>query len=132
MAHPSSAVQYFEIQDFAFTNGDIRTVKVAYKSINPNASKAAIVPTCYGGRIKTTLTFNTGKASALSEHHVLVVAMLGNGESSSPSNMDDFPKSLDYRDQINAQYALARHLDIKELDVVVGFSMAGAFLSIAV
>ncbi|KAI4186969.1 MAG: hypothetical protein L6R41_003126 [Letrouitia leprolyta] len=50
--------------------------------------------------------------------------MLGNGESSSPSNDAQFPKDLDYCDQINAQHELlTKHLGIKELEAVIGFSM---------
>lgn len=52
--------------------------------------------------------------------------MLGNGESSSPSNTSDFPKELDYRDCIRAQYQLlTEHLGIGELEAVIGFSMGG-------
>lgn len=52
--------------------------------------------------------------------------MLGNGESSSPSNDTQFPKDLRYQDVINAHYQLlTQHLGIKELDAVIGFSMGG-------
>lgn len=51
--------------------------------------------------------------------------MLGNSESSSPSNDTSFPAQLDYRDEINAQHALSQHLGVAHLDVVVGFSMGG-------
>ena len=52
--------------------------------------------------------------------------MLGNGESSSPSNDPNFPKDIDYRDQINAQYELlTKHFGIQELEAVIGFSMGG-------
>jgi homoserine O-acetyltransferase len=54
--------------------------------------------------------------------------MLGNGESSSPSNDPSFPLdySLRYQDNINAQYTLVtKHLGLKSLDAVIGFSMGG-------
>lgn len=120
-----TGVEYFEIPDFTFTNGTTIPIKVAYRSYNSTVKKAACIPTCYGGRINTTLTF-TDNDGAFSSHHVIVVAMLGNGESSSPSNTPKFPQTLDYRDCINAQYQLlTRHLGLSELDVVCGFSMGG-------
>lgn len=52
--------------------------------------------------------------------------MLGNGESSSPSNTPTFPKSIHYQDCINAQSKLlTEHLKITTLDAVIGFSMGG-------
>ncbi|KAG0646168.1 Homoserine O-succinyltransferase [Hyphodiscus hymeniophilus] len=51
--------------------------------------------------------------------------MLGNGQSTSPSNDAQFPSdySLRYEDNIHAQYALTQHLGIKSLEAVIGFSM---------
>ena len=49
--------------------------------------------------------------------------MLGNGESSSPSNTPNFPQT-DYRDCIRSQYQLlTEELGIKGLEAVIGFSM---------
>lgn len=120
-----SGVQYYEIPSFSFVSGANIPIKVAYRSYNPSSPKAVCIPTCYGGRINTTLAF-TENNGALSSHHVVVVAMLGNGESSSPSNTPNFPQTLDYRDCIRAQYELlTKHLGVSELDAVVGFSMGG-------
>ncbi|KAK0117082.1 hypothetical protein ONS96_012920 [Cadophora gregata f. sp. sojae] len=120
-----TGVQAFSIPSFEFISGVTKDIKVAYRSFNPTATKTALIPTCYGGRINTTQNFTTG---ALKDYHVIVVATLGNGESSSPSNDEDFPKdySLRYSDCVNAQYKLlTEHLGIKHLDVVIGFSMGG-------
>lgn len=52
--------------------------------------------------------------------------MLGNGESSSPSNLPSFPKQLRYEDCIKSQYELVtKHLGLSSLDAVIGFSMGG-------
>ena len=125
MAGSSEPIQYHTIDDFRFKTGDVRSVGVAYRSINAGKNKKALIPTCYGGRIDTTLSFCAAPCSSLSDYHVIVVAMLGNGESSSPSNSDDFPEKLDYTDQVHAQYALVTHLGFEKLDVVLGFSMGG-------
>ena len=124
-SYDATGIQYYEIPSFTFVSGATIPIKVAYRSYNPSSSKAVCIPTCYGGRINTTLTFSE-KEGALSSHHVIVIAMLGNGESSSPSNAPNFPKKLDYRDCINAQYELlTAHLGISKLDAVIGFSMGG-------
>jgi homoserine acetyltransferase len=119
-------IEYFHIPDFQFASGaTIKDVKVAYRSFNPTAPKTVLIPTCYGGRINDTLNFTSG---ALKDYHVIVVAMIGNGESTSPSNEPSFPTdySLRYEDCINAQFALVTtHLHINELEAVIGFSMGG-------
>jgi homoserine acetyltransferase len=54
--------------------------------------------------------------------------MLGNGESTSPSNDPRFPPNhtLRYQDCVNAQHALlTEHLGVRQLEAVVGFSMGG-------
>ena len=118
----TTGVEHYDIPDFHFYAGQKLSIRVAYRSFNPSASKIVCIPTCYGGRINSTLNYTSG---ALKEYHVVVVAMLGNGESSSPSNTPDFP-SLDYRDCINSQYQLlTKHLGVKVLDAVIGFSMGG-------
>ena len=123
--YDTTGIEYFDIPSFSFVAGATIPIQVAYRSYNPSSPKKVCIPTCYGGKINTTLTF-TDNNGALSSHHVIVIAMLGNGESSSPSNTPDFPKTLDYRDCIHAQYELlTKHLGISSLDAVVGFSMGG-------
>ncbi|KJX97263.1 homoserine acetyltransferase like protein [Zymoseptoria brevis] len=125
MADPTG-VEYYTIPSFQFNGGAQKDINVAYRSFNPTSTAGTVlIPTCYGGRINTTQNFTSG---ALKDFHVIVAAMLGNGESSSPSNDPDFPSdySLRYQDCINAHYALLTdHLGVKGLEAVVGFSMGG-------
>lgn len=122
--YDGTGVRHFEIKDFTFQNGTtLPAVKLAYREFNPTGQKTALVPTCFRGRINTTLNFTAG---GLRDYRVIVVAQFGNGESSSPSNTPDFPSSLDYRDCVRAQHKLAtERLGFSSLDVVVGFSMGG-------
>jgi hypothetical protein len=79
----------------------------------------------FAGRINDTFNFSSG---ALKDYHVIVVGMLGGGESSSPSNNVSFPNvdSVRYEDCIKSQYILVtEHLSLKSLDLVVGHSMRG-------
>lgn len=126
MASPydGTGIQYFELKDFTFQNGtNLPSVRLAYREFNTTGHKTALIPTCFHGRINNTLNFTNG---VLRDHRVIVVALLGNGESASPSNTPNFPSRLDYRDCARAQYKLiTEHLQISSLDVMVGFSMGG-------
>jgi homoserine acetyltransferase len=116
-------IKSFEISNFAFENGTLLpSAKLCYLDLNPTASKTALVITCFRGRLQSTTNFADG---ALKDHRVIVVALFGNGESSSPSNTD-FPESLRYMDCVRAQKELlTSHLGLQSVDVVVGFSMGG-------
>jgi len=120
-----STVQHYQISDFAFKDWPgLASVQLAYRDINPTAEKTALVLTCFRGRLQSTLTFTHG---ALKDYRVIVVALFGNGESSSPSNLTDFPRSsIDYQDCVRAQHQLLTcHLNLQAIDVLVGFSMGG-------
>ncbi|KAF2822601.1 alpha/beta-hydrolase [Ophiobolus disseminans] len=120
----SQANQHFELSDFTFEDGTtLPRVRVAYRILNSDKSKIAVVHTCFRGRIDTTLTHADG---VLRNHKVIVIALFGNGESSSPSNTPNFPTTLEYQDCVKAQYALlTQELGIKEVDAMLGFSMGG-------
>lgn len=125
-----TGVEYHTIDDFSFKSGTtLHDVKVAYRSFNSSSSEGTVlIPTCFSGLINGTLTFTNDPLSSLSKYHVVVVAMLSNGESSSPSNKKFFPApgEMRYEDQINAQHdLLTKGLSIKELEAVIGFSMGG-------
>ena len=119
----TTTTQVYELRDFSFQDGTtLSSARLAYLDLNPAASKTALVITCFRGRLQSTLNFADG---ALRDHRVIVVALFGNGESSSPSNTQGFPSAIDYRDCVRAQRELLTSLKIPSLDAVVGFSMGG-------
>ena len=125
-----TGVEHYSIPTHHFSSGTtLHDVRIAYRSYNSSSSAGVVlIPTCYSGLIYTTLTFTSAPNDALAKYHVVVVAMLGNGESASPSNKPFFPEAgeLRYEDLVTAQYALlTEHLKVKELEAVVGFSMGG-------
>lgn len=127
--YDGTGVEFHTIPNFTFLSGTtLHDVRVAYRSFNATSTAGTVlIPTCYSGKINTTLTFNQPSA-ALADYHVVVVAMLSNGESSSPSNKAFFPApgELHYEDEIRAQYdMLTNGLGLKQLEAVVGFSMGG-------
>ena len=126
--YKNTGIEYYSISSFKFASGTtLHDLKVAYRSFNPDSSNGVVViPTCYGGIINQTLAFRESPYDALAKYHVVVMAMLGNGESASPSNKPMFPEEgeLRYPDVINAHYqTLTEHLHIKEVEAVIGFSM---------
>lgn len=128
-SYDSTGVETYTIPTFTFSNKTtLHDLKICYRSINPQSTSGVVlIPTCYAGLINTTLTFSTPPLTALSTYHIIIVAMLGNGESASPSNKQFFPEpgELRYQDQIHAQHALLTHLGITRLEAIVGFSMGG-------
>lgn len=119
-------LSYHTIPSLTFVAGPtVPNIKVAYRIFgSPSSPLTALISTCYGGIVNNTLNFTS--PGPLSNYRVIVAAMLGNGESSSPSNHPSFPESLHYRDVVNAMYALTRQgLGIEQLDVMCGFSMGG-------
>ncbi|CAK7264684.1 hypothetical protein SEPCBS57363_001205 [Sporothrix epigloea] len=113
------------IKDFTFSDGTfLPSVAVAYEVLNPTLEKTALVITCFRGRLHNTCTFAQG---ALQGHRIVVAALLGNGESSSPSNTAGFPQdTVSYEDCVRVQNDLLHNaLHISFLDVVIGFSMGG-------
>jgi homoserine acetyltransferase len=128
--YDSTGITYYTIPTHTFTSGTtLHDVRIAYRDHNPTSTSGVIlIPTCYGGLINTTLTFSTAPNDCLSSYRVIVVAMLGNGESASPSNKPFFPEvgDLRYADLVHAQYKLlTEHLGVKGLEAVIGFSMGG-------
>ncbi|KAH0845851.1 hypothetical protein FOPE_12051 [Fonsecaea pedrosoi] len=128
--YDATGVEFYSIDDLSFSSGTtLHDVRVAFRSYNPTSTAGVVlIPTCYSGLINTTLTFTSAPYDALARYHVVVVAMLGNGESASPSNKAFFPETgeLRYEDVVRAQHALVTaHLGASALEAVVGFSMGG-------
>lgn len=117
-------VQYYNIPNFTFHNGDtLPNVRLAYQILNPRQEKTAVVHTCFRGRLSTTLTHAD---YALRDYKIILIALFGNGESSSPSNTPNFPAKLEYMDCVRAQHKLlTEELKIEDVDVMLGFSMGG-------
>ncbi|TGJ79286.1 hypothetical protein E0Z10_g9478 [Xylaria hypoxylon] len=118
-------VQYFDIPNFTFQDGTCLPIaRVAYLDINPTLSKTAVIFTCFRGRLHSTLNLSKG---VLHDHRIIVIALFGNGESSSPSNMPDFPGArLEYQDCVHAQHTLLTNkIGLASVDIMVGFSMGG-------
>ena len=115
--------------------------KLAYWTFGSPSNPAILLPTCYGGKLATTLPFLYDSTAANqtstppifppSKYFVIVCGLLGGSESSSPSNTPaphhgtNFPHTS-YEDNIRLQHALCtQKLGISKLHAYIGFSMGG-------
>ncbi|KAI9721845.1 MAG: hypothetical protein M1812_002181 [Candelaria pacifica] len=116
----------WELQD----GGVLPNAHLAYKTYGDPKSPAIVYPTWFSGSISDNLwLIGEDKTLKPSKYFIIIPALFGNGQSSSPSNhatAKPFPKCSFY-DNVRAQYELVtKHLGIKHLRAVVGWSMGAA------
>ncbi len=106
---------------------------LAYCTFGSPDRPAVLMPSCYGGKLASTLPFLYATADpVLADCFIIVCGMLGGAESSSPSNAHPtmrgpkFPR-VTYEDNIRLQHALCLALGIRDgrLRAYIGFSMGG-------
>ncbi|KAH7353674.1 Alpha/Beta hydrolase protein [Plectosphaerella cucumerina] len=131
----ATSIKYFSIGHGPDLNAPAPSesddLTVAYRTVGLPSNPAVLIPTCFSGKMSTTLSFlYGGEDSILKDHFVVICGLLGGGESSSPSNAppslcgDKFP-TTSYEDNIHLQHSLCKALGIKQLAAYIGFSMAG-------
>ncbi|RAR14481.1 homoserine acetyltransferase family protein [Stemphylium lycopersici] len=120
--------QTYKLGNFKLKSGsEIPDAFIAYKTLGDPSLPAVIYPTWYSGTISDNVWL-TGPDKTLdpSKYYIIMPALFGNGQSSSPSNMPDlrpFPEVLFY-DNVRAQHELVtKHLGIKHARAVLGWSM---------
>jgi homoserine acetyltransferase len=109
------------------SGGEIPDAFIAYKTLGDPSLPAVIYPTWYSGAIADNLWLTgTDKTLNPEKYYIVITALFGNGQSSSPSNtpgLRPFPDVLFY-DNVRAQHELVtKHLGIKHARAVVGWSM---------
>lgn len=130
-------IQYFDhtlkLSNISEPNGLDFPAKLAYWTVGDSSNPAVLMPTCFGGSIKDTSPYLYEGSDAPinpAQYYVIVVGMMGGGESSSPSNQaapydgPNFPH-VTYEDNIRLQKALCDRLGVTKLAAYIGFSMGG-------
>ncbi|KAA6411794.1 MAG: homoserine acetyltransferase family [Lasallia pustulata] len=125
-----SAPEYelFQLGDWELQCGEsIPDAYIAYKTFGDHTSPAIVYPTWYSGAISDNVWLIGGGKALNPEHYFIIIpALFGNGQSSSPSNhhtLKNFPKVTFY-DNVRAQHKLVTEkLGIKHLRAVLGWSM---------
>ena len=107
--------------------GTITDAHIAYKTFGDSSSPAIIYPTWYSGAIADN-EWLIGEDKTLNpkKYYIIITALFGNGQSSSPSNKPDlkpFP-DVTFYDNVRAQHELVtKKLGVKHARCVLGWSM---------
>ncbi|KAL7784086.1 Alpha/Beta hydrolase protein [Trichoderma ceciliae] len=129
----SSNLDYkiFPLGDFKLVSGEtIPNAFLAYKTFGHSSSPAIIYPSWFSGTISDN-EWLVGEDKALDprQYFIIIPAIFGNGQSSSPSNtlrespLQPFPK-VTVRDNVTAQHRLVTEgLGVKHARMVLGWSM---------
>ena len=126
----------FELGNVKLLSGVVlQSAKLAYKTygtLNADGNNVILLPTFYTGTHKRNEGFfGSGRAIDPNQHFIVSVNMFGNGLSSSPSNTlapHDGPRFplVTLWDNVACQHKLlTEHLEVKQLALVTGWSMAG-------
>ena len=122
-----SGVETYKLGNWRLQSGeDIKDAAIAYKTFGSPSLPAIIYPSWFSGSIKDN-EWLIGEEHALNpkKYFIVITALFGNGQSTSPSNSDikPFPKVTFY-DNVRAQHTLVtQHLGIKHARAVLGWSM---------
>lgn len=122
-------VETYKLGDWSLQSGQsIPDAQIAYKTFGDSKLPAIIYPSWFSGSIADN-EWLVGEDKALNpnKYFIVITALFGNGQSTSPSNSNikPFPKVTFY-DNVRAQHKLVtEHLGIKHARALVGWSMGG-------
>lgn len=124
----------FSIDGFRTQNGDALNVRLAYRTLgalNARGDNAVVVTTSYAAQDdEAELLIGGRNGIDLDSHFVVLINMVSNGLSSSPSNTEPpfdgprFPR-FTVHDNVTCQRKLVDALGITRVRLVSGFSMGG-------
>lgn len=119
--------QTYPLGDFPLQSGAaLPSAHLAYKTLGSPTNPTIIYPTWYSGAISDNLwLISTQRTLNPEKYHIVIPALFGNGQSTSPSNTDSNPfPHITFHDNIRAQHQLlTQHLHIDHVYAVVGWSM---------
>lgn len=125
-----SEIKTYALGDFPLVSGEILPKAfVAYKTFGSPSCPAVIYPTWYSGLISDNeWLIGTDRTLSPEKYYIIIPALFGNGQSSSPTNMPlskdkPFP-DVTFKDNVTAQYKLVTQgLGVKHARAVLGWSM---------
>ncbi|PIA99299.1 hypothetical protein CB0940_02550 [Cercospora beticola] len=128
MNNMSTDISTYSLGDFKLQNGGvIPDAKIAYKTFGEPGSPAIIYPTWYSGAIADNeWLIGSDKTLNPAEYFIIIVALFGNGQSSSPSNRKDIRPwpEVTFYDNVRAQHELVtKKLNVRHARAVLGWSM---------
>lgn len=128
--NPDPEIKTFSLGDFPLkSGGTIPSAFIAFKTFGAPSLPVVIYPTWYSGTIADNeWLIGPGRALDPARFFIVVPALFGNGQSSSPSNApaaDGAPwPEVTFYDNVRAQHALVtRGLGVARARAVLGWSM---------
>ncbi|OBS20091.1 hypothetical protein FPOA_11812 [Fusarium poae] len=122
-------IKNYSLGDFHLQNGKVLPKAwISYKTFGDPSSPAVLYPSWFSGSISDN-EWLIGKDKTLSpeKYFIIITALFGNGQSTSPSNSDINPfPNVSFYDNVKAQHQLMTHLGINHLRAVLGWSMGAA------
>jgi homoserine O-acetyltransferase len=123
----SERPEYFALGNVTLASGaKLESAKLAYVTrgaLNPSGDNAVLFPTYYTGTHRENLAMvGPGRALDPTRYFIVIVNLLGNGESSSPSNHPHFPE-VSLHDNVVLQWRLLEQLGVQRLRLAYGWSM---------
>jgi homoserine O-acetyltransferase len=125
-------LQLFQLGDMTLQSGHVlQAAQLAFVTcgkLSPSGDNAVLFPSHYTGTHRDNLAMvGAGRALDPARHFIVIVNLLGNGVSSSPSNhptqgKQQFPH-VSLVDNVNAQWRLLEHLGVQRLALAFGWSM---------
>ncbi|KAF3761819.1 homoserine acetyltransferase [Cryphonectria parasitica EP155] len=124
-------VKTFALGDFPLVSGQVLPKAfIAYKTFGDPSSPAIIYPTWYSGLIADNeWLIGPDKTLSPDKYYIIIPALFGNGQSSSPTNMPHLPADrpfpdVTFRDNVAAQHRLVTEaLGVGHARAVLGWSM---------
>ncbi|GKZ33364.1 hypothetical protein AbraIFM66950_003216 [Aspergillus brasiliensis] len=121
----------FKLGDWELQSGEkLLDAHLAYKTFGDPASPAIVYPSWFSGLLSDNYwLIGEDKTLNPKKYFIIVPALFGNGQSTSPSNYTNpgpFPRCSFY-DNVRAQHQLmTQHLGITHVRAVIGWSMGAA------
>ncbi|PWY88746.1 homoserine acetyltransferase [Aspergillus sclerotioniger CBS 115572] len=118
----------FPLGDWVLQSGEkLVNAHIAYKTFGDPSSPAIVYPSWFSGWLSGNYwLIGEDKTLNPEKYYIIVPALFGNGQSTSPSNYENagaFPRCSFY-DNVRAQHELVtKHLGITHLRAVLGWSM---------
>ncbi|PGG99842.1 hypothetical protein AJ79_08394 [Helicocarpus griseus UAMH5409] len=131
MASSEGNFETFPLGDWRLQSGEvIPNAHLAFKTFGDPALPAIVYPTWFSGLISDNVWLvGDDKELSPKKYFIIIPALFGNGQSSSPSNSSgvrQFPR-ITFYDNVRAQYELVtKHFKITHLRAVLGWSMGAA------
>ena len=121
-------METYQLGDITLQSGNvIPNAKIAYQTygtLNEDKSNVILYPTWYSGFISDNeWLIGEGMALDPSRYFIIIVCLFGNGQSTSPSNSDNFTNMTIYDNVLQQHRLVTEHFGISKIKLVVGWSM---------